>query len=166
MELNWYALAVQPRKEAFVERQLRSLGHTAVCPRYYKRVRHARKISRVAAPFFPGYLFVKLDLSEKSWRRVHTIPGSIGLIKFNNRPSPLARSFIDQFIRHLSDGGIVCVTPKLKIGDRIRAVGGPFDEQTGEVIGLSENDRVKILLEALNRKVTATLPKTAVIVAA
>lgn len=166
VDRNWYALAVQPRKENFVERQLRSSNYRVVCPRYTKLVRHARATKSVAAPLFPGYLFVEIDGASRSWRNVNWVPGSIGLIKFDNRPTPLPSDFVDQFIVNLGRNGIVEFKQNLSVGEKIEAVGGPFDRLTGEIIEMSCNDRVKVLMDALNRKVEVSLPRTAVVAAA
>lgn len=162
MDTNWFVLAVQPRKESFVERQLRSLGFEAVCPRYQKLVRHARTTKSVAAPLFPGYLFVELRSASQSWRSVNWVPGAIGLVKFENRPTPLPYFFVDQFILNLGRDGIVGFTQKLAVGEKVKAIGGPFDHFTGEIIEMSHTDRVKVLMNALNRKVEVSLPRTAV----
>lgn len=163
---NWYALAVQPRKEEYVERQLASSGHKAACPRYRKIVRHARQTKTVLAPLFPGYLFIELDLSTQSWRKANWIPGSIGLVKFDNRPTALHRDFVENFVLHLSENGLAQFNQDLKVGDRVQAVGGPFDRLMGEIVAMSDSDRVKVLMEALNRKVEMTLPKSSIVIAA
>ncbi|MEO1323964.1 MAG: transcription termination/antitermination NusG family protein [Pseudomonadota bacterium] len=162
MDRNWYALAVQPRKENFVERQLRSMGYEVVCPRFRKLIRHARSTKSVAAPIFPSYLFIALNAAAQSWRNVNWVPGSIGLIKFDNRPTPLPIDFVDQFISNLGKDGIVEFQQRLEVGEKIEAVGGPFDRFTGEIIEMSGDDRVKVLMDSLNRKVEVSLPRTAV----
>ena len=166
MNSNWFALAVQPRKENYVEQQLRSADHDVACPRYVKTVRHARRQKQVEAPLFPGYLFLKLSADSPNWRNVNWIPGSIGLIKFGNSPSPLKNDFVEEFISNLGSDGVVGFNQELKRGDRVQALGGPFDGLIGEVIKMSDSERVKVLMDALNRKVEMTLPRRAVISAA
>lgn len=166
MSKKWYALAVHPRKEDMVEHQLRARSYKAVCPRYKKLVRHARSTKTIATPLFPGYLFVQLDETRQSWRRVNWVSGSIGLIKFDSRPAPLADSFVEQIVSYLGNDGLIAFKQKLSVGDRIEAVGGPFDRLIGEIIEMSCSDRVKVLIEALNRKVEVSLPKATVVAAA
>lgn len=163
---NWYALAVQPRKEEYVERQLASNGYRVACPRFRKIVRHARQTKTKLAPLFPGYLFIELDLATQSWRKANWIPGSIGLVKFDNRPTSLNRDFVENFVLNLSENGLAQFKQDLKVGDRVQAVGGPFDRLIGEVVAMSDSDRVKVLMEALNRKVEMTLPKSSIVIAA
>lgn len=166
MNTNWFALAVQSRKEKYVEEQLRSAGHLVACPKYVKSVRHARRQKTVEAPLFPGYLFIELSTAPNEWRKVNWVPGSIGLIKFGGVPSPLNDGFVQEFISNLDAGGVVSFNQKFKLGDRVQAVGGPLDGYIGEVINMTDNDRVRVLMEALNRKVEMTLPRRVVIAAA
>lgn len=166
MTSKWYALAVQPRKENYVETQLRAQGYNIACPRYRKVVRHARQTKTVLAPLFPGYLFVEIDLTVQNWRKANWIPGSIGLVKFDNKPAFLGADFVDQFVLRNGEDGLISFKDDLKVGDQVRAIGGAMDNMVGEVVALSDNDRVKILMEALNRKVHLTLPRDAVVVAA
>ena len=162
----WYALAVQPRKESYVEKRLKSDGYSVAWPRFLKTTLHARRSRRVAASLFPGYLFVQLDLSRHSWRQVNWTPGTIGLVKFGDQPTPLDDGFVSMCIRNLPENGIIEFEQSVEVGDRVRAVGGPFDRFMGEVIDLPNEQRVKVLFDALNRKVETTLPRKSVVVAA
>ena len=51
-------------------------GFPGILAARQKMRRHARKIDVVLAPFFPGYLFVQLDLQRDQWRSVN---GTYGL---------------------------------------------------------------------------------------
>lgn len=166
MSHNWYVLSVQPRKECYVQQQLLAHGYQFAYPRYRKSIRHARRTRMVSRPLFPGYMFIRLDLDSDNWRLAHRVPGSIGLVKFANRPSPLPAEFVAKFIHNLDDDGTIQLNPSLKLGDRVQAIGGPFDRCMGEVVNMTDNERVKVLMSALNRKVEMTLPRKTVVVAA
>ena len=162
---NWYALAVQPRKESYVKQQLDRLGVRVAHPRYQKVVRHARQTKTVLAPLFPGYLFVELVAQGAKWRKVNWVSGSVGLVRFNEYPAPLSDDFVENFLLLLRNDGVVEFKQDLKTGDRVQAVGGPFDRYIGEVVAMSDDQRVRILMEALNRKIETTLPIKSVIAA-
>lgn len=163
---NWYVLAVQPRKERYVADQLRALGHHGLYPRYLKTIRHARRVKNVASPLFPGYLFVQLSDASEVWRQINSLPGSIGLIKFNSRPAPLHKDFANSVIYNMDPEGLVSFSENLNIGDEVRAVGGPFDQLLGKIVELPDRDRITILIKFLNRDVEVTLRKSAVVAAA
>ncbi|MEL7030770.1 MAG: transcription termination/antitermination NusG family protein [Pseudomonadota bacterium] len=166
MKPEWYAVAVKARKERYVQNQLLANGYLVACPRYQKTVRHARNKRHVFAPLFPGYLFVRLNLETDNWRLVNSLPGSIGLIKFGDRPSALNMQFVEEYILCIDVGGCVSFEHEIKLGDRVQAVGGPLHQMHGEVVEMTCDQRVKVLMEALNRKVETTLPRRALVVAA
>lgn len=163
---QWYALAVQPRKETYVENQLKHENFNVVNVQFLKVVRHARQTKTVRAPLFPGYLFVELPKNGLGWRKANWLPGSLGFIKVENRPSPLEQRFVDQFICSTELSGLVSFKQELKVGDRVRAVGGPCDSLHGEIVAMSAGDRVQILMEAISRKIAVTIPKRNLIAAA
>lgn len=163
MKSSWYPLAVQSRKEAYVGRQLASYGFLFACPKYKKVVTHARKRRVVFAPLFPGYVFISLDLCRQDWRLLNSLPGSLGLLQFNYRPSALDTDFVSSFIDSMDVNGIPKLKESLNLGDRVQAIGGPFDRMIGEVVEMSSEARVKILIEALNRKVELTMPRQAIL---
>lgn len=157
---------MKPRKEGFVEQQLRAADLEFSCPRYTKIVRHARTTKRIAKPLFPGYVFIKLNHASTNWRTYNWIQGSLWVVGFNGQPSPLPQVFVDSFINNRGDNDWINFKQNFKLGDRVKAIGGPFDSQIGEIIALPNQDRVKILTAALNRKVEVDLPRMAVISAA
>jgi transcriptional antiterminator RfaH len=65
MTERWYVVHAQPNAEAKVVSHLRNQGFRPYLPRYRKRRRHARRVEDVAAPLFPRYLFVSLDVEAE-----------------------------------------------------------------------------------------------------
>jgi len=69
---HWYAVHTHPREEFKALSHLRRQGYDVYLPRHAKVIRHARKSEKVARPFFPRYLFVKLNLAVDSWRAIRS----------------------------------------------------------------------------------------------
>jgi transcription antitermination factor NusG len=63
----------------------RSLAASSL-PKRVKTIRHARKLTNVTAPLFPGYIFVQLDLTRDRWRSVNGTFGIASLIMQGERP--------------------------------------------------------------------------------
>ena len=59
---RWFVAHTHPHAEGKASAHLARQGFETYLPRYLKRRRHARKIETVAAPFFPRYVFVFVDL--------------------------------------------------------------------------------------------------------
>ena len=71
MSSRGYVVQTQPHAESKAMGHLIRQGFATYLPRYLKRRRHARKIETVAAPLFPRYLFVTVDMETQQWRSIH-----------------------------------------------------------------------------------------------
>ena len=58
--VRWYAVYTQPHREPRAKSQLENQSYEVFLPRRLKTVRHARKLTNVAAAFFPRYLFIQI----------------------------------------------------------------------------------------------------------
>ncbi len=77
---RWYAANVFSGKEGFVERYLHRQGFVSFVPRSEKTVRHARRFNTRMAPYFPGYIFVAMDVALQRWRSVNGTFGVRSLV--------------------------------------------------------------------------------------
>lgn len=81
----WCVLRSKPSKEEFFWGQL--LAHQIEV--YYPSIR-AKAFSPTAhkaKPYFPGHLFIHIDLQSLEASFLNTMPGSRGLVVFNDRPA-------------------------------------------------------------------------------
>jgi transcriptional antiterminator RfaH len=75
-DLRWYVAQTIARRELFALGELEAQSFRAFCPYVMRTVRHARKARTVRSAFFPGYLFVALDLARDRWRSIN---GTLGV---------------------------------------------------------------------------------------
>ena len=138
---------------------LRRQGFVIYLPRYLKQRRHARRIEKIAAPLFPGYLFVSIDLATQQWLSIDLTFGVTRLVRDGDRPAAVPEHVIDALKQREDAGGLVQLNrrPRFSQGDKIRVVGGAFCDSVGLYEGLSSRERVAILLELLGRKVRIVL---------
>jgi transcriptional antiterminator RfaH len=158
-EKSWYAVLTHPRAEEKALGHLQNQGYRAYLPRYAKVVRHARRTSRSAQPLFPRYLFVSLDPQSDRWRPVRSTVGVIDIVRFGDRPTPLPYGVIDSLLAlEDADGCIQLVhQPSLKQGSTVVVVDGPFARCMGLYEGITDSERVTILLDLLGRRVRVVL---------
>jgi len=157
----WYAVQCQPHGEARAALNLARQGFDAYCPRYLKTRRHARQVRSVAAPFFPRYLFVNLDLASQRWRSVNGTFGVSGLVGPRDHPSSVPEAIIAALRAREDENGYIAVThpaERWKAGDPVRITGNnAFHGCSGLFEGLNDDERVRVLLDLLGRKVRVTL---------
>jgi transcriptional antiterminator RfaH len=149
----------QPHSESKAVWHLERQGYAAYLPRYEKRRRHARRIETVAAPLFPRYLFVAIDMAAQRWRSIQSTIGVSRLVCNGDDPAALADGVIDGLKRRQDERGFVLLDsrPRFKPGDQVRIVDGIFASRLGLFEGLSDGERVAVLLDMLGRKVRVVL---------
>jgi transcriptional antiterminator RfaH len=122
-------------------------------PKRRKTIRHARRLSTVEAPFFPRYLFVALDLGRDQWRRVNGTFGVARLVMRGDEPQPVPCGVVEALVASADARGILQLGVKLRVGDAVRLMAGPFAEHLAVLDQLDESGRVRVLLDLLGRQV-------------
>jgi transcription antitermination factor NusG len=161
---GWYVLRTKPHKENQVYSQLLSKGVETYFPRLSVKPVNPRA-SRIR-PFFPGYMFLHIDLGNADADAILWLPGAIGLVDFGGVsprvPDTLIRNIQARIESIERAGGLTF--DGLRRGDPVRILSGPlagyeaiFDAR------LSGGDRVRVLLEMLGRLTTATLDASSVV---
>ncbi|RME87750.1 MAG: transcriptional activator RfaH, partial [Zetaproteobacteria bacterium] len=71
----WYAVRTKPRREFEAESNLEAQGFRVWLPKTTRVVRHARRVTEKIVPFFPGYLFVEIDMDAEHWAPIRYTRG-------------------------------------------------------------------------------------------
>lgn len=160
MDKAWYVLRTKPLKEEFLRDQLDLQDIEVYCPRI--RVHAVNPRARKVKPYFPGYLFVHVDLHQVSPSTLHWMPGASGLVSFGGEPALVPDSLI-QVIRQRVNviekaGGEQLVS--LKPGETVVIKDGPFAGYEAIFdISISGSARVRVLLKLLrSRQLAVELP--------
>jgi transcriptional antiterminator RfaH len=160
---RWYVAQTRPHAEAKASLHLRRQGFAIYLPRYLKQRRHARRVEKIAAPLFPGYLFVSIDMAAQQWLSIDSTIGVARLVRDGERPAPVPQVVIDALVTREDANGFVQLDRRSRFspGDKIRVVGGAFCDCYGLYDGMSARERVAILLDLLGRQVRVVLdPQT------
>jgi len=158
-ERRWYAVQTKAFSEAGADQQLKAQGFASFLPRISKTVRHARKLRTVRAPFFPGYLFVGLDLGRDRWRSVNGTFGVARLVMAGDRPVPVPTGIVEALRELVDEAGLIRLDGGLKLGQKIEVVAGPFAQALGELERLDGAGRVRVLLDIMGGKVPVLLDR-------
>jgi transcriptional antiterminator RfaH len=163
MTSRWYVVQTQPHAESKAAEHLIRQGFGAYLPRYHKRRRHARRVELVAAPLFPRYLFVAVDLETQRWRAIHSTSGVSRLVCNGDEPAPVPPDVVPA-LQQREEAGFVKLErrPQFAPGERVRVVDGIFTDTLGLFEGMADRDRVAILLDLLGRKVRILLDEGAI----
>jgi transcriptional antiterminator RfaH len=157
---RWYVVQTQPHAELRAAQHLERQGFPTYLPRYRKRRRHARRLEIVAAPLFPRYLFVAVDLAAQRWRAIQSTVGVSHLVCNGADPAPIAEAVIADLRNQERDGFVrLPARPGFARGAAIRVIEGAFTSCLGLFEGMKDEERVTILLELLGRKVRVVLER-------
>jgi len=156
---RWYAVHTQPNRESRAKNQLENQAYEVFLPRRLETVRHARKLTNVAAAFFPRYLFIRLDLTRDRWRSVNGTFGVSRLVMQGELPHPVPRGVVETIVAAVDANGFLRLEESLKIGSQVRLMAGPFAEQLGTLDRLDDSGRVRVLLEIMGATVPVQLER-------
>jgi len=146
---KWYVMQSKPNREFFLLSQLELNDIKTYLP-VIRTMYNERRIR--IKPFFPGYLFVYVDLSERGTSCLQWIPGSKGMVMFDGQPPSVPESFIEELKWKLERINIRQESrfSKISEGYPVKIVHGPFEGYQAIFNDyLPEKDRVKLLLKTL-----------------
>lgn len=161
---RWYVAQTHSHAEAKAIGHLRRQGFEVYLPQYRKTRRHARRLERVRAPLFPGYLFVAIDVARERWRAIRSTVGIRSLICDGEAPVAVPDGIVDDIRAREDEDGLVAVpTPAtFAHGETVRITDGPMRDQVGLFDCATDQDRVVVLLTLLGRQVRVPVPVASV----
>jgi transcriptional antiterminator RfaH len=166
--IYWTVVHTHARSEERAAHHLRRQGYTVYLPTYMKRRKHARRVEAVSAPLFPRYLFVAIDEEAAMWRSIRSTVGVAGLLTRDERPVRVPPSVIDEIQSREDAAGFIVTRPgsPFALGEKVLILEGPFADSYGLFGGITDDQRVILLLDLLGRKVKIRVPLVTVDTAA
>lgn len=115
-------------------------------------VKRGKKVSR-DKKFFPGYVLVKMEMTEDTWHLVKNIAKVSGFLGAKGKPSPIteaeAARLLNQVEQGVKGGGDGF---SFEVGEQVRVSDGPFASFTGLVEEVdSEKARLKVTVSIFGR---------------
>ncbi len=162
---HWYVVETHPHAEARAVTNLRRQGFETYMPCYRKRRSHARRIEIVAAPLFPRYLFVAIDIAAQRWRAIQSTFGVARLVSNGEFPSVLQEDIVEGLRRREDDHGLIELEKKFAFqrGDKVQILGGAFEACLGLFEEIADRDRAAVLLNFLGRNVRVVFDTESVV---
>jgi transcription antitermination factor NusG len=153
MAVVWHVLHSKPNKEYLLWRHLVDEGFET----FYPCVKLKERTRRLGGlqPYFPGYLFVRVDLTAVGTSMFQWMPHAIGLVHYGTIPAQMPAEAIDALQEYLEaiNRGRKPPLPTFQQGEKVVVQSGPF--QGYEAIfdaTLNGSTRVRVLLQLLNTR--------------
>jgi len=150
-QLPWFALQVRSRREAMVANHLEGQGFDCFLPLYKSTRRWSDRLKEVEQPLFPGYLFCRLNLSNRG--PVLMTPGVQQIVGFGRTPVPVEERELESIRQVLSSGLPSLPWPYMHIGERVRVNYGSLVNLEGILVNFKGSNRVVLSVTLLQRSV-------------
>lgn len=115
-------------------------------------VRRGRKVD-TERKFFPGYVLVKMDMTDEAYHLIKNTPRVTGFLGSDNKPMPISESEAQRILHQVQEG---VDRPKpsvsFEIGEQVRVSDGPFASFNGLVEEVDdERARLKVAVSIFGR---------------
>jgi transcriptional antiterminator NusG len=109
---------------------------------------------------YPGYVYVRMDLTDESWSAVRNTPNVTGFVGLTNRPSPLRTSEVASILAPAVEKKRV-ETPKAQeysVGESVTVTDGPFATLPATISEVNlDAQRLKVLVSIFGRETPVEL---------
>lgn len=111
------------------------------------------KKTRSTRKFFPGYVLVKMEMTDAAWHVVKNTPKVTGFVGTGNKPVPLSDAEVERIVTQVT---VAAEKPKPKLeyrtGETVRITDGPFSNFTGQVEEVNEDrSTLKVMVTIFGR---------------
>ncbi len=159
MSTPWYVIRTRPLCEYSASEALARGGFEV----FFPRVNSPRpRRGQGDEPLFPGYLFLRFDLSSLGWDAPGRLPGVLGWVRFDGVVPPVPDELVADLRERVAliNGGGGLWT-RFQPGQKVHVVVGAT-ESLAEVLeeARSPDSRVSVLLQFMGRLVQAKVPWT------
>ena len=123
-------------------------------------VKGARRTSK--RKYFPGYIIVRMDLTDETWHIVNGTPKITGFVGNDKHPPPISDDEVARMTLQMQDGA---AKPKPKIlfedGENVRVISGPFANFSGYIDEvMPEKEKLKVMVHVFGRATPLVLDYT------
>jgi len=163
---HWYVVHTYSGQESRVAQQLKqrvkSLGQEdkileILIPTQEKIEIRSGEKQKIKEKIFPGYLLVKMIITDQTWLTVRTTAGITGFVGVGSKPTPLEDKEVKAIQKFMK-----MEAPKFKakfsVGEAIKIIDGPFADFLGTVENIDETKgKVRVLVSIFGRETPVEL---------
>jgi transcriptional antiterminator NusG len=150
---NFERKVAESIREQAKQRRLEHLFEEIMVPT--EKVVEVRRGQKVDAErkFFPGYVLVKMDLTDEAYHLIKNTPKVTGFLGADNKPMPISDAEAQRILHQVQEG---IDRPKnsitFEVGEQVRVSDGPFASFNGTVEEVDEGrSRLKVAVSIFGR---------------
>ena len=121
------------------------------------------KRQQVSEKVLPGYILVRMDLTDESWAVVRNTPGVTGFVGLSSRPSPLSLGEVASLLapepeEAAAKAEVTRTAVEFAIGESVTVMDGPFATLPATVNEInSDTQKLKVLVSIFGRETPVEL---------
>ena len=161
MSKKWFILQFKPNSHHQAAKNLTRQGFEIFLPLHDTTSRKLSRFINTSKPLFPGYMFIKFDRAESEWHKINSTYGVSRLITFNSILKSIPTTFVDHLKKRYDLSGKLIPVKKLKKGDQVTVLKGPFANFIATVEKYEADQRIWILMDLMGRKTKIITPSDA-----
>ena len=158
MSKEWFILQFKPNSHHQATKNLTRQGFEVFLPLNDTTSRKLSRFINTSKPLFPGYMFIRFDRAESKWHKINNTYGVSRLITFNSILKSIPTSFVDSLMKRYDSSGKLLPIQKLKKGDQVKVLKGPFANFIATVEKYEADQRIWILMDLMGRKTKIQTP--------
>ena len=158
---EWFVLQFKPNSHNQAEKNLNRQGFETFLPLQDITLRKTSRFVASNKPLFPGYMFIKFDRAESDWHKVNNTYGVSRLLTFNSILKSIPTKFVDSLMKRYDSSGKLIPIEKLKNGDQVTVLKGPFANFIATVEKYEDDQRIWVLMDLMGRETKIQTPSDA-----
>jgi transcriptional antiterminator NusG len=117
------------------------------------------KRQTVQQKVFPGYLLVRMYLTDESWSAVRNTPGVTGFVGQTSRPSPLTKEEVMKILAPVKEKKVVVPSKvDFEVGESVTVMDGPFATLPATISEINtDHQKLKVLVSIFGRETPVEL---------
>ena len=126
------------------------------------------KRQQVSEKVLPGYILVRMELTDESWAVVRNTPGVTGFVGLSSRPSPLQLGEVASLLAPEPEPGTpaasaaaaarATASPEFEVGESVTVMDGPFATLPATVNEINgDTQKLKVLVSIFGRETPVEL---------
>jgi transcriptional antiterminator NusG len=121
------------------------------------------KRQQVQEKVLPGYILVRMDLTDESWAAVRNTPGVTGFVGLSSRPSPLSLTEVATLLapepqEKAAKAEVTRLAVEYEVGESVTVMDGPFATLPATVNEINpDTQKLKVLVSIFGRETPVEL---------
>jgi transcription termination/antitermination factor NusG len=121
------------------------------------------KRQQVSEKVLPGYILVRMELTDESWAAVRNTPGVTGFVGLSSRPSPLSLDEVASLLapepeEKAAKAEIMRASVEYEVGESVTVMDGPFATLPATVNEINpDTQKLKVLVSIFGRETPVEL---------